>query len=214
MKTLEDLNAQLEDPAIEVGPVSVYFRDMAQQMEKFIAESEAVVGCVAWLTSPQILEALTKLECVSLVLAKEDFLKPDSKTAKGIQLHEAYGKMTGIVRFHHKPVSSLCAGGDGYTEPLRCLGTTAPYRNRPRLHHKFLVRLERGFRRWTWVPTAVWTGSFNPTNNGAVSLENAVVIRNFKVARAFYWEWGQALAISEPLDWESPWVAPEYRIGS
>lgn len=60
----------------------------------------------------------------------------------------------------------------------------------------------------------VWTGSYNISQTAAKSLENAVVIRDQVIAQAYFNEWSQIMALSEPLDWESEWVAPEWRIGT
>jgi phosphatidylserine/phosphatidylglycerophosphate/cardiolipin synthase-like enzyme len=63
-------------------------------------------------------------------------------------------------------------------------------------------------------PVAVWTGSFNPSENAERSFENAVELHDRRIAQAYYKEWSQLLALSEPLDWETTWSAPEWRIGS
>ena len=55
-----------------------------------------------------------------------------------------------------------------------------------------------------FVPKVVWTGSFNFTINAGRSL----------VAAAYAHEWSQVAALSEPLDWASEWMAPEYRLGT
>jgi hypothetical protein len=66
-----------------------------------------------------------------------------------------------------------------------------------------------------WLqPYAVWTGSFNWTFNAGNSLENAVVLRDSEIVAAYYNEFQQILALSEPLDWESDYVEPEWRIGT
>jgi phosphatidylserine/phosphatidylglycerophosphate/cardiolipin synthase-like enzyme len=65
-----------------------------------------------------------------------------------------------------------------------------------------------------YVPQAVWTGSFNATENGTRSLENAVIIRDAAIASAYYQEWTNIQGISEPLDWTSTYVEPEWRIGT
>jgi hypothetical protein len=67
---------------------------------------------------------------------------------------------------------------------------------------------------WPWQPYRVWTGSFNWTNNATRSFENAVVIDNDQIAKAYYQEFQQVLALSESLDWESDYVDPEWRIGT
>jgi phosphatidylserine/phosphatidylglycerophosphate/cardiolipin synthase-like enzyme len=61
---------------------------------------------------------------------------------------------------------------------------------------------------------AVWTGSFNLTFNAQQSLENAVLLREPALVEAYFHEFGQIMAISEQLDWESDWVEPEHRIGT
>jgi hypothetical protein len=58
----------------------------------------------------------------------------------------------------------------------------------------------------------VWTGSFNLTKNATRSLENVVVIRCPRIALAYYDEWMQVEAISEPLDWAIQWPCPEWKI--
>lgn len=66
----------------------------------------------------------------------------------------------------------------------------------------------------TVQPYAAWTGWFNFTLNAASSLENAVVLREPTLVNAYYREWAQVLAVSEPLDWTAEWVEPDWRIGS
>ena len=64
------------------------------------------------------------------------------------------------------------------------------------------------------ITHCVWTGSYNISQTATKSLENAVVIRDQVIAEAYFNEWSQIMALSEPLDWESEWVAPEWRIGT
>lgn len=64
------------------------------------------------------------------------------------------------------------------------------------------------------MPSAVWTGSFNFTQNSELSLENALYITDPEIVAAYFEEYGQIAAISEPLDWESKWIAPEWLIDS
>lgn len=69
-------------------------------------------------------------------------------------------------------------------------------------------------RRTTLEPYAVWTGSFNLTQNASRSLENALYLTSPEIVQAYYSEFGQIMALSEPLDWYSKWVAPEWHVGS
>jgi hypothetical protein len=61
-------------------------------------------------------------------------------------------------------------------------------------------------------PYAVWTGSFKLTFNAVNSLENAVLLTDPDIAKAYYREWQEVAFISEPLDWEQDWVQPEWGV--
>jgi hypothetical protein len=90
----------------------------------------------------------------------------------------------------------------------------------PRMHNKFLVFCNASEStsdldyRFEVKPHTVWTGSFNLTRNAAMSLENALAITDPTVVQAYFREWEQVLALSEPLDWSSDWCEPEWRVGT
>ena len=108
--------------------------------------------------------------------------------------------------------------GDDTDGAVRCAGIVGDRKDiPPRNHHKFAVfcknaLCEHGNR--VRHPYAAWTGSFNWTENATRSLENAVVIRDRAIVEAFYAEFQQVAALSEPLDWSSEYVDPEWRIGT
>jgi hypothetical protein len=213
---------EMDDYSDAGGQTEVYFRDIKQTLIEKIYGAEVVLGCVAWLTDADILNALAK-KCTSIVVQKEDFLRPDSGEYRRAYLKDLYGKITGdIMRCEMAgtiltEVSYADANGIG---GIRCVGNHNADKKpaHPRMHNKFIVfckRVDMGDQyQQPIVPYAVWTGSFNFTYNATNSFENAVFIKNKKVARAYYREFAQIMAISEPLDWKSRWVAPEWRIGS
>jgi phosphatidylserine/phosphatidylglycerophosphate/cardiolipin synthase-like enzyme len=92
------------------------------------------------------------------------------------------------------------------------------------MHNKFLIFCDAGkethgegedeIEYESIVPRRVWTGSYNLTTTAARSWENAIIIDDPSVAEAFAHEYAQTFAFSEPLDWDRPWVVPEYRIGT
>ena len=57
--------------------VQVVFKNLEHVLIELISQHEAAVGCVAWLTHLDILDALARLKSVSIVVQKEDFLRPD-----------------------------------------------------------------------------------------------------------------------------------------
>lgn len=213
------------------GSVVVYFDNLADHLIGHIRQSKIVVGCVAWLTSADVLRALADVPGgVSIVVQKEDFLRRDIRTRSNwkTELRRLYGAlkfpyfrcaMDGLV-------GSLSCACDPTIDPIRCVGNhnsnKAPAF--PRMHHKFLVFCDSSDTTYSdddgepWgiriLPRAVWTGSFNLTYNATLSLENSVLLTDPDLAAAYYHEWEYIMGLSESLDWESEWAAPEWRIGT
>jgi hypothetical protein len=171
---------------------------------------------MAWLTNRKVLAALASRSEVSIVVQKEDFLRPDPGGPFNAELRRLYAALPGGEGIEWSGNYSVCSGHDGAS--IRCAGIVKP-RNEtpPRMHHKFLVfcdgppecEEEEGF-----APRAVWTGSFNASQNATRSLENAVLITSKVVAGQYYREFIGILGLSEPLDWTHEYVDPEWRVGT
>ncbi|MDW6016791.1 phospholipase D-like domain-containing protein [Vibrio plantisponsor] len=208
-----------------ISGIEVYFRDLERHLLSHIEGADAVFGAVAWLTSYPILDALAKKDNVSIIVQKEDFLRPDvgSRTSFKSNLRKKYDQLTcKVTRYSFGNIlSSVSVACDPSLDPVRCVGNhnldKAPAF--PRMHNKFLVfakvepnPMQNGFE--LIVPYGVWTGSFNLTKNATLSLENALYITDPLVVNAYFKEFGQIAAMSEELDWRSDWAAPEWRIGT
>lgn len=220
----------LVDYSMKKGNISVFFRDLKERLIENIDKADAVVGCVAWLTDIEIVRALAS-KCSQIVVQKEDFLRPDGNMSNAA-LREAYSHLSFLDRESAGPLLGTMSylAGDylQVIDGVRCVGNHNSEKKpvHPRAHHKFVVfcRIEEVLRKRylgadeallpTLRPYAVWTGSFNFSFNAGRSLENAVLIEDETIAAAFQNEWEQLCAISEPLDWESTWVEPSWRIGS
>ena len=203
--------------------VDVVFRDLRTELLKRIYASEFVVGCVAWLTDFTILEALAAVpKGVSIVVQKEDFLRPDlgAQGSWQTRLRELYSKLPMLPERHGLGglVSELSYACDPTLQSVRCVGNhnTEKKPASPRMHNKYLVFGRLNDSQWPpeITPETVWTGSFNFTRNASMSFENAVIIQDMSIAAAYYGEWAQILALSEELNWTVNWCAPEWRIGS
>jgi hypothetical protein len=230
-------NADGPDVPLDNSPYSAdgcrataLFGNLEESLCKIIREADFVIGCVAWLTNKNVLRALSvPREGVQLVVQKEDWLRPDCSVSRAESwktgLREAYDDLE--CRIDRWSMSSmldmptLSAGWDVDESAVRCAGNhnSARHPAFPRMHHKFFVFCDVGLddkyrMPCSITPRSVWTGSFNPTANGTRSRENAVLIESDGIAAAYAREWFQVYAISEPLDWESDWCAPEYRIGT
>lgn len=224
--------------------VDCLFRNLESNLVKIIHQYEkgVIFGCVAWLTSEPILKALARCENVQIVVQKEDFLRPDLHTVKDKSWAKYLRRLYDALKFDidrytmRDPINYLSVCGSPNCEPVRCIGEHNAERKPafPRAHNKFMVFCEPPVRfmcveenglgkkfnieRLTYAPTTVWTGSFNFTKNATYSFENAIVLRDKSgdnpVLNAYLNEHHQILGLSEVLDWRTPWMLPEYKIGT
>lgn len=224
---LQDYRALSED-----GKTLALFKNLEAELLARIDRADVVVGCVAWLTSEPILKALAKKKGVAIVVQKEDFLRPDTGSTptwprylRG--LYEAI--QNNLSRYDEgwagTVLHNMSCASDPTIEAIRCVGNYNSDKNPafPRAHHKFVVfckeaaptfhpQIDTAF--YNFEPYEVWTGSFNFTKNAVRSFENAIVTTDQNVVRAYFQEAAQVQALSESLNWESVWVAPEWRIGT
>jgi hypothetical protein len=123
--------------------ITAHFDDLEVALIQYIKKADVVLGCVAWLTSHSILEALAARNA-SILIQKEDFLRPDPTQHLGWKekLQELYSR----VSCKHIERSDLIGLGchlSTMSEPslqgIRCIGIAGTARARPRMHHKFLV---------------------------------------------------------------------------
>jgi hypothetical protein len=213
---------QVDNGLTAQARVDVVFRNHRARLIEEISRSSVVLGCVAWLTDGHVLEALSKCDHVSIVVQKEDFLRPDLGGHRAATLRAQYARLASPISRYGLPggVSNLSYACDPSIEPVRCVGNHNRDRRPawPRMHNKFLIFCDQmeceTDGRPDVVPVRVWTGSYNISYNAAASWENAVLIESREVADAYTREFAQILAFSEHLDWTTDWVEPEYRIGS
>jgi hypothetical protein len=212
--------------------ITVYFRDLESHLVEKINQYPVVVGCVAWLTNDSILDALATRERVSIVIQKEDFLRPDSGEWSGKKLRKKYGQLPPGVTLGQGEdwgilLNRLSYGSPCDAPPVNWMGNfnwdQSP--SFPRMHNKFMVfcdievEVEDGEEmRDCFTPKAVWTGSFNMTHNATLSMENAVFITDNVIANSYYYQWQYILSLSEKIDneyWHREWWFPDIpRIGS
>jgi hypothetical protein len=201
------------------GSLQVYFKEIEKHLIQHIHKADIVVGCVAWLTSEPILLALAEKKSVSIIVQKEDFLRPDGDMGRE-KTRKLYAALPASLERHRfgNTLGRMSVGGDTGLEAIRCVGghNSQSYPAFPRSHHKFVVfcKVSANEEPPYISPYAVWTGSFNFSDNATRSFENALVLSDPIIVEAYYQEYGQIAAISESLDWTSEWVAPVWRIGT
>ncbi|WP_159600075.1 phospholipase D-like domain-containing protein [Agromyces humi] len=194
------------DRGAQSGKVTVHFGDVATELERFIRDSPAIVGCVAWVTSTRLVEALAGRP-VSLVVNKEWSLRTTDTKPASARHRATLSKLKGGLRRSDFPAPLRdIAGSPDEIEPVRAVGfAVRGYSTVPLMHHKFIVRLEEG------KPTAAWTGSFNFTVAAERSLETGLEIHDPKVAAAFLAEWARTLTLSEPMEFEAGKAQPDWK---
>ena len=65
------------------GEIECYFRDLETHLNKKIKQYPVIVGCVAWLSNELLLKTLATRKAVSIIIQKEDFIRPDSNDNRG-----------------------------------------------------------------------------------------------------------------------------------
>ena len=222
---------------IHIAKIETVFVNHRANLCAKIKQWPSVVGCVAWLTDKAILAAM-KGKVEGIVVQKEDWLRPDSADAadglrQGIwrqNLRRLYDEAMrnkdenacNIATGHYNSHLARISNGLSSMSSIMCAGVMPGNRDfRPNMHHKFLV-----FGEWKageptseddhtypmFVPKAVWTGSFNFSENASNSFENAIYIEDDAIANSFYQEWSAVYILSEPLDWEAEYMVPLQRL--
>lgn len=223
--------------------VSSYFRGIKDAIIERIEKYPVIAGCVAWMSDFEIISALAKKDKhVAIVLQKEDFLRPDDNDTDynsfRNRLRTCYEKVPSNFCAHFLPEkctlawNTLMKGGFDYSSPkhnswgyldpdwlhpFRCAGLYEPHKvSVPRMHNKFLVFCDMEEDVWgapSYVPREVWTGSYNMSRAACLGFENGVAIVSDEIAMAYIKEFADIIMLSEPLDWTTTWMRPQYTIG-
>lgn len=162
--------------------VQAVFDDHERRICQLAKSAYAVVGCVAWVTNQRILTAFAECPCgVSVVLHHDE--------------HASRTDKIGLDTEAVPPMSVDCDGPE-----VACdlpYVTMRPFEENGRpamLHAKFLVFCDVDVGRL--VPSVVWVGSANLTNNATRNIEAGVVIVDPVTARAFASTWRACLAFA------------------
>jgi phosphatidylserine/phosphatidylglycerophosphate/cardiolipin synthase-like enzyme len=185
------------------------FRNIESELIEQINKHDFIVGCVAWLTSVPILEALQSKK-VQFIVQQEDWLRPDSSEWSLAKQRSLYKSLSGIENYLAD--ASWCCCFD--IQPIRLSGKPKnKQRSNARMHHKFVlfgkkIRSEDPEACNTPYFNLVWTGSYNFTANATKSLENGLFIKSKDVVDAYFQEWRQVLLSSFRI--EDRWWGESY----
>ena len=202
-----------EAPSL-TSSVRPVFRNIEAELIQAIKSHDCIIGCVAWLTSVPILEALQGKN-VCFIVQQEDWLRPDSDEWSMARQRSLYASLKGITSVE----ASVNYCGYTHISPVRLSGKPkSANRNNPRMHHKFaLFGSDRTvFDRtatddYSWSTSdfdLLWTGSYNFTANATRSLENGLFVSDKSVVEAYFMEWRQILLTSFRV--EDKWWGESY----
>jgi hypothetical protein len=176
------------------------FRNIEIELIEQIHKHDIIVGCVAWLTSIPILEALQG-KSVQFVVQQEDWLRPDSDEWSLARQRFLYQSLIGV----HNWVAQASYCSSFSIQPVRLSGKPkTKNRSNPRMHHKFVLFGNEDCNSFDLL----WTGSYNFTANATKSLENGLFIKCPEVVESYFMEWRQVLLSSFRI--EDRWWGESY----
>lgn len=174
------------------------FLDILYKLSKDGKRKLTVVGCVAWLSDPAIVEGLVRF-CgnVFILVNNENF----SVWGNG-KTHLLYDQFPWCLQ----SMSELFSHLDDVYKPLTACGSFAPVRciqndgtGHHLMHNKYVVFLLEDEKTKSLQCDSVWLGSVNFTKNSSNNLETATYIEDSRVATAVFHDFSNLFVISTPL---------------
>ncbi len=214
-KTIQHKGQRIMNPWREavglskVKAVDVYFDNiehyLLQVLEKWAA-GRVVVGCVAWLSNPRIIKALSRCKYLLLAVNDQDYARWGNGIAQKLYPSLPMSAFSPRDMFGHldTPLSFMT---DGNYPPVWALGEG---HGNALMHSKYLVFFDtvhcsesnNSVASLKLEPCAVWTGSFNFTKNATCNIENAQFIQDDRVARAYFNDFADVFKVARPLRFE------------
>jgi hypothetical protein len=195
--------------------MTVHFSHLETRLIEYIHDHNVkyIVGCVAWITNFRIMEALASKAGCMFIVQSEEFGGENSGSGYITRLKKAYDDITPLPLLGGEYDDTLCDVVPAYNilkdtsklahpYAIRCAGIdrqsgAANAETNPKMHNKFAVFLnDQG------IPISVWTGSFNWSNCGTKSYENALYIQDQNIVQSYFLEFVQILLQSKELAWK------------
>ncbi|XWV24992.1 putative phospholipase D/nuclease [Tupanvirus deep ocean] len=201
--------------------VQPHFEKLEEHLIEYIEKATYVIGCVAWLTNPNIIEALENTKGVKIIINKEEYL--NSNMQKGQKffykcLRGKYNEIPDLFNtncFCCKKNVINCPNFNKIFSPIfatdnlekkicddnrknGAILTCGIVNNFSKMHHKFLIFFSDAFD-----PIGLWTGSYNLSKTSNFSLENALYITDKYVINEYIKEFYAIYSFSESYNWKS-----------
>lgn len=193
--------------------IQPHFEKLEENLIDYIEKSSYIIGCVAWLTNRNILEALECKKGVKIIINKEEYLNSNMKKSQRFFYKCLRGRYNDIPDLFNinceccKKFVKNCNNFNNIFEPISknndsekngAILTCGIVNNFSRMHHKFLIFINDKFE-----PIGVWTGSYNLSNTSNFSLENALYITDKNIIMEYIKEFFAIYSFSESYNWKS-----------
>lgn len=205
----DDYHAKLEKNSVQP-----YFEKLEKHLISHIEKSSYVVGCVAWLTNNNIIEALENIDGVKIIINKEEYLNPNMEIGQKFFYQCLRGKYNEIPDMFNSKCKccekknilkcpNFCKifgniSENGSNINMGAILTCGIVNNYSKMHHKFLIFFNDKIE-----PMGVWTGSYNLSKTSNFSLENALYITDKDVIMEYIKEFLAIYPFSESYNWKS-----------
>lgn len=169
---------------------------LIDHIERF-ANKMIVVGCIAWLSNPYIIQALRQNASAVLLLVNDE----NYATWGNGKTHELYAALPRITEaparlFAHLENTPMHGVHEVNYAPVRCIRGTGD----ALMHSKYLVFFApKNANDSRPIPASVWTGSMNYTLKAKRNQENAVFIEDERLARFYFDDFVNSWMQSESL---------------
>jgi hypothetical protein len=173
-----------------------------------------IIGCMAWLSHPGVIEALSKCLGISILVNDEDYSFWGRGVAK--RLYHTLPKFQQpfhmVFRGVNTPLAHLEKENNGSSSfaAVRMIGngrlpdpegeTKYGFKRGNLMHTKYLVFCEWDYQNGgQFRPYALWTGSINTTTKAQFNMENAQFFEDANVAQSFFNNYAEAFLSSTSL---------------
>ncbi len=209
--------------------VQPYFENLEEHLIAYIDNSAYVIGCVAWLTNRNIIEALENIKGVKIIVNKEEYISSKMQTGQKFSNKCLQGRYNDIPDFfenvcdccgltmrsckNFKTYLNDCVDADN---ELKKKSSDNMIKDVPTISRSGAIltcgivnnysKMHHKFLIFfnnNMQPLGVWTGSYNFSTNGNFSLENAIYICDKEVILEYIKEFMAIYPYSESYNWNS-----------
>lgn len=217
--------------------ITCHFQNIDKYIAKYICQSDAVFGCVCWLTSQTIMNAMISVNTL-MIVSKDAQIRPEICNS---------GRPRDLAKLTLENYSKFSFDFDNFIlpdevksiekykdqiQPVRCCGAYATdTQDETLMHNKYIVlckaqrtkeptadtEQKKSHKRKEHIkkiliPYAIVTGSYNYCPAANNSFENAIFIRNEPIARAYLSNFFNIFMLSEKIPWTNPCPITDLKI--